>query len=1164
MPSYDVFLSYNAADKPAVEEIARRLRRVGIDPWLDHWNLIPGEPWQEAIEVALGQCATCAVFVGPSGVGPWQNKEMLVALERRSKAGRKDFRIVPVLLPGAERGERNRLPLFLTNVTWVEFRHGLDDERAFHRLVAGIRGAAPGPGPDQILQTGVTPYRGLQTFDVADSPFFFGREALTERLLDGLRSEEIRFTAILGPSGSGKSSLARAGVLAALKQGWLPGSEQWPIVICKPGSEPLISLAIALSQVTGGESNPGTLRDLQSNLLSSPKTLHLFTRVALRDAPSDRRVVVLVDQFEETFTLCSDEALRQAFFDNLVYAATAEGGQTIILVTLRTEFYANVAAYPQLAEVLSNHQVLVGPMARDELMQAILSPAATAGYEVERGLVELLLNEVADQPGSLPLLQNALLELWQQRSGRRLTIDAYHSIGRVAGALDRRAETVFASFNDLERGICRRIFLRLIQVDDRGVAVARRISLPELLSSGDEKAIVSSLIREMTDARLLTTERTAGDVVEVGIAHEALVTSWPRFQDWIEEERSALQFRRRLSEAALEWEWNGHDPSYLFAGTRLDQAVEFLKTHPSHLNELERSFINASRLPKGLRWSLSRIRFLREMWKGIETAWTARRSTLETTLETLSAEEAEPSLSEQLETILSALPQKAELSEDDLRALVDLFTRCTAQKATVAGLPTDHEGLRSVPLKVEIDWGGLPLREIMPLIVPQRTSTASNVQALRGLIGKVPGSPSVTLMITLLEGAAAREFTEAIKSEISPYAYDVVVLKPADLRSLAVSAEPERILRRLILSQVNLIPVSPFKTEGPVSLARFFGREWELRQVRENIDTKSFVVIGGRRIGKTSLLYRLRTSDLPRDNFYTLYLDCSIFSGVAELKAAPAHDWVPRSPDPGLRTFGDVLAARPTDSRIVLFLDEADKLVPMDRANGWPFFNELRAMVNGGRVRVVMAGERILRKALRDPEGPLFNFADEIRLGPLDFGAVRELVTQPMHQLEIEVVKPQEVLGLIWALTSGHPNVVQRLCERLIKKLNRESRRQIGLEDVNAVAEDPEFLREDFLDTYWERATPLEKIVSLLMADDPELRTRKAIRQALEKRCHLQPTAAEVEETLQNLIELRSILKRTPAGYEINVPAFPRVIARTITLEDMLEDFVEAYQEQKP
>lgn len=169
-----------------------------------------------------------------------------------------------------------------------------------------------------------------------------------------------------------------------------------------------------------------------------------------------------------------------------------------------------------------------------------------------------------------------------------------------------------------------------------------------------------------------------------------------------------------------------------------------------------------------------------------------------------------------------------------------------------------------------------------------------------------------------------------------------------------------------------------------------------------------------------------------------------------------------------------------------------------------------------------------------------------------------------MQQLEIELVEPQAVLSLIWDLTSGHPNVVQRICQRLIDKLSRESRRQISLEDVNAVAEDPEFLREDFLDTYWERATPLEKIVSLLMADDPELRTRKAIRQAIDERCHLQPLAAEVEDALQNLVELRSILKRTPTGYEINVPAFPQVIARTITLEDMLEDFTEAYQEQNP
>ena len=212
---HSVFLSHNGADKPAVEALAHRLSASGIQPWLDAWNLIPGEPWQEAIEHALGQCAACAVFIGPSSPGPWQNEEMRAAIARRIDERGSGFRVIPVLLPGAERGERSKLPSFLQATTWVEFRTTLDDEHAFHLLLAGIRGVALGPGPESAVYQGVTPYRGLQVFDVNDWRFFFGREALTEWLVNSLRStpgarSENRFLGIIGPSGSGKSSLARA------------------------------------------------------------------------------------------------------------------------------------------------------------------------------------------------------------------------------------------------------------------------------------------------------------------------------------------------------------------------------------------------------------------------------------------------------------------------------------------------------------------------------------------------------------------------------------------------------------------------------------------------------------------------------------------------------------------------------------------------------------------------------------------------------------------------------------------------------------------------------------------------------------------------------------------------------------------------------------------
>jgi hypothetical protein len=181
-----VFLSHATADKPSVEELAIVLQKRGIEPRLDRWHLVPGNPWQEAIEKALGECAACAVFIGPSAIGPWQNAEMRAAIERRVSDKTHRFRVIPVLLPGAERPQRSSLPMFLVATTWVEFHKSLDDEDALHRLECGIRGIPPGPGPGQALYEGQCPYRGLEFFDVAHAPYFFGREKLTARLVEKL------------------------------------------------------------------------------------------------------------------------------------------------------------------------------------------------------------------------------------------------------------------------------------------------------------------------------------------------------------------------------------------------------------------------------------------------------------------------------------------------------------------------------------------------------------------------------------------------------------------------------------------------------------------------------------------------------------------------------------------------------------------------------------------------------------------------------------------------------------------------------------------------------------------------------------------------------------------------------------------------------------------
>jgi TIR domain len=218
--------------------------------WLDKWHLIPGDPWQPAIEKALAKSETCAVFIGSGGIGPWQNEEMRAAIDRHVVEDRRLFRVIPVLLPGAKRAERSSLPTFLAAMAWVEFRDSLDDANAFHRLVCGIRGVEPGAGPGQTIYKGQCPYRGLRVFDVDDAAFFFGREALTQWLLNELRPAAEgqpvnRFLAIVGASGSGKSSVARAGLVAALRRDDISTSSRWPVAIFRPGPDPVESLAVA-------------------------------------------------------------------------------------------------------------------------------------------------------------------------------------------------------------------------------------------------------------------------------------------------------------------------------------------------------------------------------------------------------------------------------------------------------------------------------------------------------------------------------------------------------------------------------------------------------------------------------------------------------------------------------------------------------------------------------------------------------------------------------------------------------------------------------------------------------------------------------------------------------------------------------------------------------
>jgi hypothetical protein len=492
----------------------------------------------------------------------------------------------------------------------------------------------------------------------------------------------------------------------------------------------------------------------------------------------------------------------------------------------------------------------------------------------------------------------------------------------------------------------------------------------------------------------------------------------------------------------------------------------------------------------------------------------------------------------------------------------DLLVHVIQQLATVLDAPFtplggEVAGRDVFPTSFSLDtrrtFAGTKLPGVLPVLFSLRGDLEeSDLTTLRScLSSQTDGARGFGLLVEVgsSEAKAVRERCDQMRRV---YGTDVVVLGRRDVRRVLAARDPARVLRKAVFAQVNLSAVSPFVTNGPVSSHVFFGREDVLHDVVSQAGNASFAVVGGRRIGKSSLLARLHHDRLPAAGFQTLYHDCSTTPTFEEFRAGVARSWKPPYHEDRLPTFAEILAQPPPAKPRVLLLDEADKLIPGDRAGGrWPLFSALRALTHSGNTQVILSGERTLTEAMRDPTGPLFNFVNLILLGRLECGAVHKLVTAPLAELEIQLADPEETVRRIWAFTSGHPNVVQRLCRRLVERVNDCVDRTIGLDDLHQVLDDPAFQESDFLETYWERATPLERIISLLMAQDSRPRRLQAVLDLLAAE-GLTPAPELVRAALERLVELRSLLNRGPEGYDFAVEAFPRVVRNAVTREDQL------------
>ncbi|HET6597944.1 MAG TPA: adenylate/guanylate cyclase domain-containing protein, partial [Anaerolineales bacterium] len=436
---------------------------------------------------------------------------------------------------------------------------------------------------------GEPPFKGLQYFEEEDSDLFFGRELLTAKLVQRLR--ESRFlSVVIGASGSGKSSLVRAGLLPALKKGdpLLDGtkppkdSTQWHIHILTPTAHPLEALATELTRDSESVTATATLLD---DLTREPRSLSLFLT---RKYPKGHTLLVM-DQFEELFTLCRDEFERVAFIDNLLSAITPENSHISLIVTLRADFYAHLSQYPELRELVARHQEYIGPMTPDELRRAMEEPAKRGHWEFEPGLVDLILRDVGDEPGALPLLSHALLETWKRRAGHMLTLKGYADAGGVHGAIAHTAEGVYQNLTEEEQGIARNIFLRLTELGEGTEDTRRRASFVEFTSQEGDSGTIRNVLNILADARLVTLSEDTAEV-----AHEALIREWPTLREWLNEDRQGLQLHRRLMEAARDWELLGRDTGALYRGAGLAQAREWAALNPSALNVEERSYLHAS------------------------------------------------------------------------------------------------------------------------------------------------------------------------------------------------------------------------------------------------------------------------------------------------------------------------------------------------------------------------------------------------------------------------------------------------------------------------------------------------------------------------------------------------------------------------------------------
>lgn len=453
----------------------------------------------------------------------------------------------------------------------------------------------------------INPYKGLRSFEEADAADFFGRESLNQRLLARLHENHPlkRFLALIGPSGSGKTSVVKAGLIPQLRRQLITDSANWFIAEMTPGSSPVAALQAALLSVAA---RPPA--DLEQRLRADVQGLVKATADILDTAVHE--LLLVIDQFEELFTQVQDEVERVHFLELLHTAVTHPHSRLRIFVTLRADLTDRPLQYAGFGELMRQRAEFVLPLSPQEIHESISGPARRAGLEIDPDLLTTLVADARDEPGTLPLLQYTLTELFERRNGRRLTLSAYQESGGLFGSLARRAEAVYQSLNTDQQAAARQIFLRLVSLRADHPYARRRTHRLELVA-----AVGGTLLDEVLTFfgryRLLTFDRdpvTREPTVEV--AHEALLREWERLRHWVDESRQDLQMERGLSTAVAEWRRAQYDADYLLAGGRLAQFEEWAAQTDLALSEEESGYLAVSVAQREQREAQERMRQERE------------------------------------------------------------------------------------------------------------------------------------------------------------------------------------------------------------------------------------------------------------------------------------------------------------------------------------------------------------------------------------------------------------------------------------------------------------------------------------------------------------------------------------------------------------------------